>query len=250
MSKCILKVDNLSKRYFTKKREILAIEDVSFDIYDKEITAIVGPSGCGKSTLLNIIGGLDKESGGKISFDDKHNKIGYMFQSDCLFPWLSILDNCLIGLKIQKCLTLENIEYVKNLLSNYGLGEFMDSYPSDLSGGMRQRVALIRTLATKPDILLLDEPFSALDYQARLAVCDDVYKIIKKEKKATIIITHDVGEAITMSDKVIVLTNRPAKIKKIYNIKLTGSSSPLNNRECPEFNKYYKNIWKSIDHHV
>lgn len=159
MSRNILSINNLSKAYYSKDREMLAIEDISLDIKENSITAIVGPSGCGKSTILNIIGNLDNKTNGEIVFKDNKNKIGYMFQTDCLFPWLTILDNCLIGLKIQKKLSVENISYVKDLLKNYGLGEFINSYPSSLSGGMRQRVALIRTLATKPDILLLDEPF-------------------------------------------------------------------------------------------
>lgn len=250
MTNNILTINNLSKTYYTKSGETLAIDNISLNIKENSITAIVGPSGCGKSTLLNIIGGLDNKTKGKITFDKNKNKIGYMFQTDCLFPWLTILDNCLIGLKIQKQLTKENIEYVKNLLSNYGLKDFINSYPSSLSGGMKQRVALIRTLATKPDILLLDEPFSALDYQTRLSVSDDVYKIIKKEHKTTIIITHDIAEAVSIADTIIVLTNRPSKIKKIYNIKLTGASSPINNRTCPEFNDYYKTIWENIDHNV
>lgn len=249
MSRNILSINNLSKAYYSKDRETLAIEDISLDIKENSITAIVGPSGCGKSTLLNIIGNLDNKTNGEIVFKDNKNKIGYMFQTDCLFPWLTILDNCLIGLKIQKKLSVENISYVKDLLKNYGLGEFINSYPSSLSGGMRQRVALIRTLATKPDILLLDEPFSALDYQSRLSVCDDVYKIIKKEKKTTIIITHDVSEAVVMADTVVVLTKRPAKVKKVIDIKLTDAKSPITNRTCPEFNDYYKMIWESIDHY-
>lgn len=249
MSRNILSINNLSKAYYSKDREMLAIEDISLDIKENSITAIVGPSGCGKSTLLNIIGNLDNKTNGEIVFKDNKNKIGYMFQTDCLFPWLTILDNCLIGLKIQKKLSVENISYVKDLLKNYGLGEFINSYPSSLSGGMRQRVALIRTLATKPDILLLDEPFSALDYQSRLSVCDDVYKIIKKEKKTTIIITHDVSEAVVMADTVVVLTKRPAKVKKVIDIKLTDAKSPITNRACPEFNDYYKMIWESIDYY-
>lgn len=250
MTKNILTINNLSKTYYTQDRETLAIDNISLNIKENSITAIVGPSGCGKSTLLNIIGNLDNKTKGEITFDNDKNKIGYMFQTDCLFPWLTILDNCLIGLKIQKKLTKENIEYVKKLLTNYGLKDFIKSYPTSLSGGMKQRVALIRTLATKPDILLLDEPFSALDYQTRLSVSDDVYKIIKKENKTTIIITHDIAEAISIADTIIVLTTRPAKIKKIYNIKLTGATSPINNRTCPEFNAYYKTIWESIDHNV
>lgn len=250
MNKKILEINNLSKTYYTKEKEILAIDNISLDIEENSITAIVGPSGCGKSTLLNIIGSLDIKNKGEIKFLENKNKIGYMFQNDCLFPWLTILDNCLLGLKIQKKLTKENIEYVKELLNNYGLKDFINSYPNNLSGGMRQRVALIRTLATKPDILLLDEPFSALDYQSRLKVSDDVYKIIKQEKKTTIIITHDIAEAVSIADKVIVLTNRPAKIKKIFKINLTDAKSPITNRTCKEFNTYYKNIWESIDHHV
>ena len=237
----ILTINNLSKKYYTKEKEILAIDNISLTIKENSITAIVGPSGCGKSTLLNIIGKLDKPSKGTITY--QKDKIGYMFQTDCLFPWLTILDNCLIGLKIQNKLTKENINYVKDLLKNYGLKEFINSYPKNLSGGMKQRVALIRTLATKPDLLLLDEPFSALDYQTRLSVSDDVYKIIKKENKTTIIITHDIAEAISLADTIIVLSQRPAKIKKIYNIKLTNSTTPINNRTCKEFNTYYKDIW-------
>lgn len=250
MARNIMSINNLSKTYYTRKKEILALDDISLDIKENSITAIVGPSGCGKSTLLNIIGNLDTKSNGEIIFDKNKNKIGYMFQNDCLFPWLTILDNCLIGLKIQKQITKENIAYVYELLENYGLKDFINSYPGNLSGGMRQRVALIRTLATRPDILLLDEPFSALDYQTRLSVSDDVYKIIKKEKKTTIIITHDVAEAVSMADTVIILTNRPAKIKKVYNIKLTNAKTPISNRTCKEFNDYYKDIWENIDHNV
>ena len=244
----ILKITNLTKKYYTKEKEILTIDNISWDIKENSITAIVGPSGCGKSTLLNIIGKLDKQTNGSIIYTK--DKISYMFQTDCLFPWLTTLDNCLLGLKIQKKLTKENINYVKQLLNNYGLKDYINSYPKNLSGGMKQRVALIRTLATKPDILLLDEQFSALDYQTRLSVSDDVYKIIKKENKTTIIITHDIAEAISIADTIIVLTARPAKIKKIYNIKLSNAKSPINNRTCKEFNSYYKDIWENIDHNV
>jgi len=205
----------------------------------------------GKSTLLSILCGLESKSSGNFIFPNAYkNKIGYMLQSDSLFPWLTILENCLLGLKIENRLTDENIEYVKDLLITYGLKDFMESYPGNLSGGMRQRVALIRTLAIKPDILLLDEPFSALDYQTRLAVSNDVYNIIKKEKKTVIMVTHDIGEAISMADKVIILTERPAKIKKIFDISLTNKSSPIENRSCPEFSCYYNKIWKELDFHV
>ena len=250
MSKGILMINNLSKTYYTPSNEIIAIDNLSMKVNENEIVAIVGPSGCGKSTLLNILGGFEDKSSGEIIYPNGEKKIGYMFQTDCLFDWLTILDNCLLGLKIQNKLSDDNKEYVINLLNNYGLGDFINSYPSNLSGGMRQRVALIRTLATKPDILLLDEPFSALDYQTRLAVADDVYKIIKKEHKTTIIITHDVAEAISIADKVIVFSGRPSSIKKVFDINLTDSSTPINNRSCKEFNTYYKQIWESIDHNV
>ena len=173
--------------------------------------------------------------------------MGYMLQNDTLFPWLNILDNTLLGLKIEKNITKENIQKVTRLLETYGLKDFIKKYPNNLSGGMRQRVALIRTLATNPDILLLDEPFSALDYQTRLAVSDDVWKIIKKEKKTTIIITHDIAEAISMADRIIVLTNRPAKVKSIYTIEMKNKQNPINNRKQKEFQYYYDKIWKDID---
>ncbi len=245
----ILKIDKLHKNYHSKDGVVVAIEDISLDIKDGEYVAIVGPSGCGKSTLLNIIGEIDTKSGGDILMNDGM-KIGYMLQNDCLFPWLNILDNCLLGLKIGNNLSEENINYVKELLDTYGLNDFMYKYPSSLSGGMRQRVALIRTLALKPDILLLDEAFSALDYQTRLVVSDDVYKIIRDTGKTVIMITHDIAEAISMSDRVVVLTNRPAKVKKIYEIEMENKSTPINNRKCREFSQYYDMIWKEIDYHV
>lgn len=250
MNNPILTIKNLSKTYYTKEKEILAIEDLSLTVKENSIIAIVGPSGCGKSTLLNIIGNLEDKTSGEILFHDNKNKIGYMFQNDCLFPWLTILDNCLLGLKIRKELTKEKKEYVIKLLENYGLKDFIYSYPNNLSGGMKQRVALIRTLATSPDILLLDEPFSALDFETRQLVSDDVYKIIKKEHKTTIIITHDIEEAIAIADTVIVLSTRPSKIKKIFDIKLTNASTPIHNRTCKEFNDYYKKIWQVFDHEI
>ena len=206
--KKLIEIKNLCKKYYTKDREVVAIGDISLDIYKDEFIAIVGPSGCGKSTLLNIIGKIDYKSSGDIIFNDDI-KVGYMLQDDCLFSWLNILDNCLLGLKINNLLTVDNINYVKELINTYGLNEFMYNYPSNLSGGMRQRVALIRTLALKPDILLLDEPFSALDYQTRLKVADDVYRIIKENKKTVIMITHDIAEAVSLADRVIVLSKRP-----------------------------------------
>ena len=244
----ILSIKNLKKIYHTPKQETLAVENFSFDLKEGEFVAIVGPSGCGKSTILSILSGLEDSSDGNFTF--KNNaKVGYMLQQDALFEWKTILKNCLLGLEINNNLTKENEEYVISLLNNYGLGDFINSYPNNLSGGMRQRVALIRTLALKPDILLLDEPFSALDYQTRLAVSDDVYKILKREKKSAIIVTHDLAEAISIADRVIVLSKRPSVIKKIYDIKLTNKSTPIENRCAKEFAYYYDLIWKDIDHY-
>lgn len=194
MENTILKIDNLKKIYHTTKTEILAIDNFSLNLHNGEFIAIVGPSGCGKSTILSILSGIETKSDGTIQNINNSN-IGYMLQSDNLFEWRTILDNCLLGLEINGNLNEKNKNYVLNLLNTYGLKDFINSYPSNLSGGMRQRVSLIRTLATKPDILLMDEPFSALDYQTRLAVSDDVYNIIKKEKKSVIMVTHDIAEA-------------------------------------------------------
>ena len=240
----ILTIKNLSKIYHTKTSETKAIDDFSFELNDNEFVAIVGPSGCGKSTILNILANLDSKSDGEIIIND-NIKLGYMLQQDALFNWKTVLDNCLLGLEINK---MNNKDYVLKLLNTYGLKDFINSYPNNLSGGMRQRVALIRTLATKPDILLLDEPFSALDYQTRLKVSDDVYNIIKKEKKSAIMVTHDIAEAISMADKIIILSKRPSIIKKIIDINLTDKSTPINNRKAKEFAYYYDLIWKEIDY--
>ena len=240
----ILTIKNLNKIYHTKTSETKAIDNFSFELNDNEFVAIVGPSGCGKSTILNILANLDTKSNGEIIIKD-NIKLGYMLQQDALFNWKTVLDNCLLGLEINK---LNNKDYVLKLLNTYGLKDFINSYPNNLSGGMRQRVALIRTLATKPDILLLDEPFSALDYQTRLKVSDDVYNIIKKERKSAIMVTHDIAEAISMADRIIVLSKRPSVIKKIIDIKLTDKSTPINNRKAKEFAYYYDLIWKEIDY--
>lgn len=247
--KKLLEIRNLKKIYHTKDKETLAVENFSFDIKEGEFIAIVGPSGCGKSTILSILCGLDNKSDGIINVDS-NLKIGYMLQQDSLFEWRNILNNCLLGLEINKNLNDETKNKVISLLKSYGLEDFIYSYPDNLSGGMRQRVALIRTLATEPTLLLMDEPFSALDYQSRLAISDDIYKILKKEKKTMIMVTHDIAEAISMCDKVIVLSKRPASIKSIYEINLENKSTPINNRKDKKFNYYYDAIWKDIDFHV
>lgn len=246
--KKILEVSHLKKYYHTPKEEILALDNISFDVQDGEFISIVGPSGCGKSTILSILSNLIDKSSGDIKINNK--SIAYMLQSDSLLPFLTILDNALLGLKVTKKLTKENKEYVINLLKTYGLGDFLDKYPNSLSGGMKQRVALIRTLAISPDILLLDEATSALDYQSSLIISEDIYNILKKEKKTLIMVTHDIGLAISMSDRVIVLSKRPSVVKSIYEINLNNKSTPINNRRDKEFSKYYEMIWRDLDVHI
>ncbi len=242
----LLEIKNLTKNYHTIEGECEAIKDFNLEVKNGEIISLVGPSGCGKSTLLSIISGLDKEYTGIINKDSKI-KMAYMLQSDALLPWLTIYENALLGLKIKHNMTKENIEYVDYLLDFYNLKDFKNNYPKSLSGGMKQRVALIRTLALKPDILLLDEPFSALDQQSRLIISDDVYKILKKENKTAILVTHNIEEAIIFSDKVVVLSKRPAKIKKIIPIDIANKDSIYERRKDPNFHKYFDNIWKDLD---
>ena len=249
MKKILLEIKGLSKNYHTIDNEIKAIDNLSIDVYENEILAIVGPSGCGKSTLLGILATLENKTRGEI-IKNYDYKIGYMLQTDSLFPWLTVLENTLIGLNIKNNKTKENINNAINLLDKYGLNEFKNSYPNNLSGGMKQRVALIRTLATNPDLILLDEPFSALDYQTRLALSSDMYKIIKNENKTAILITHDIAEAISMADRVIVLTKRPCTVKHIYEIKLNNKTDPIENRKDKNFNYYYDMIWRDLDVHI
>lgn len=248
--KTLLKVDNLSKKYHTDNGEIEAIEDFSYDLEEGSFIAIVGPSGCGKSTILSILCDIEKKSNGTLTFGKDDIKIGYMLQQDTLFPWLNVLENTLLGLRINGSLNERTKNRTITLINTYGLGDFINHYPASLSGGMRQRVALIRTLAINPDILLLDEAFSSLDYQTRLEVSNDVYKIIKKENKTTIMVTHDISEAISMASIVIVLSKRPCTIKNIYKIDLNEYSNPLDKRTDINFNTYYKAIWKDLDIHV
>lgn len=243
----LLQVNNLSKTFYTKKDELKVIDNISFDVFEKDIVALIGPSGCGKSSILNIISNLDKQYKGTIS--KKENiKIAYMFQEDTLFDWLTIYENAVFNLKLTKNLTKENIEYVNNLLRKYKLYEFKDNYPNTLSGGMKQRLSLIRTLSLKPNILLLDEPFCALDYQTKLKIITDVYNIIKEEKITTIIVTHDIEEAISLCNKIIVLTNRPTKIKHTHIIKI--NENPLTIRNTKEFSYYHNLIWEEIEKNV
>ena len=250
--KKILEVKEVSKKYQNKEGEIQALTNINFSIEKGEFVSIIGPSGCGKSTLLSIIAGLEEKSGGEIYIEKEltkgiSSKVGYMLQKDCLLVWRNILSNTLFGLEVKGIKSKENIEYVEELLKKYNLYEFRKKYPSELSGGMRQRVALIRTLAVKPKILLLDEAFSALDYQTRIMVTNDIYSILRKEGITALIVTHDISEAISMSDKVIVLSKRPGTIKNIHKIDFEiEEKTPINCRQSPKFSEYFDLLWKEL----
>lgn len=242
----VLKIDNISYSYHTITGETPAVKNISLTIEKGEFISIVGPSGCGKSTLLSLISGLIHPDSGTIEINGSNN-IGYMFQKDNLFEWRTVYGNARLGLDIQHKATPKNLEYVNSLLTAYGLDNFKNSHPSQLSGGMRQRAALIRTLALEPDLLLLDEPFSALDYQTRLEVCDDIGTILKKEEKTAILVTHDLSEAISMGDRVVVLSRRPCTICDIIPINLSiENRTPLSSRNAPEFKDYFNIIWKEL----
>ncbi|MGL5693170.1 MAG: ABC transporter ATP-binding protein [Peptostreptococcaceae bacterium] len=244
----IVKVTDICQNFYSKEGELEVLKNINFSLKQGEILTLLGPSGSGKSTILNILTKLLVPTSGEVIIN---GNIGYMFQKDHLLEWRNIMDNITIGLEVQHKKTPEAIDRVERLLKTYGLWEFRNMYPKELSGGMRQRVALIRTLSVNPDILLLDEPFSALDYQTRLLVSDDVYKIIKNENKSIILVTHDISEAISMSDKVAILSKRPATIKNIYDIdlKMEGERTPLKTRKVPDFQKYFDILWKELDTH-
>lgn len=247
-----LEVKDLSYSYHSMDGETKALSNISFSVSAGEFLAVVGPSGCGKSTLLSLICGLLKASEGSVLIDGKpmetgDSRIGYMLQKDHLFEWRTIFSNACLGLEIQRNLDEEGRERVRRLLETYGLEDFADARPSELSGGMRQRAALIRTLALEPDILLLDEPFSALDYQTRLAVCDDISTIIREQKKTAILVTHDLSEAVSVADRILILTKRPGRVKDTITIRFPDNAgSPLLRRNCPEFSSYFNDVWKVL----
>ena len=240
----ILRFENVSMRYHTKQGETIAVQDLNFSVQDGEFTAIIGPSGCGKTTLLSLAAGLFKPSSGRIVSSGV--SFGYMLQRDELFPWRTIEKNLYLPLEIKGTDTPENRENALALAEKYGLKQFLKSYPSELSGGMRQRAALIRTLALNPDVLLLDEPFSALDYQTRLNVCNDVYKIIRQEHKTALLITHDISEAISVADKIFVLSKRPAKILSEHVVSFP-EDEPLKRRENKQFAKWFEILWEELN---
>ena len=251
--KPVLKVRDVCLSYHTLSGETPALSHISFDLMPGEFLSIVGPSGCGKSTLLNLIAGLLSPESGSVTLDEKKisagsTEVGYMLQKDHLLEWRSIYRNILLGLEIRKELTPQKLANTEALLKTYGLDRFRDAKPSQLSGGMRQRAALIRTLVLEPELLLLDEPFSALDYQTRLNVSDDIGKILKTSGKPAILVTHDISEAISMADRVLILSARPATVQRIVPIHLDiKDRTPLSSRNAPDFKKYFNLIWKELN---
>lgn len=239
----VLELSNVCKSYISDKSIIDVVDNISFSLEKGEIIAIVGPSGGGKTTILNLIAGLIKPNSGIIKTD---GSIGYMFQRDNLFEWLTIISNVLLGVSIEHKITKQDIDKGMEYLDKYDLSDFAYSYPSELSGGMRQRIALIRTMMLNPNILLLDEPFSALDAQSRIKVSSDVGNIIRNVGLSAILVTHDINEAISLADRVIVLTKRPCKIKKEYIIEI-DTFDPIKRRESKEFSSYFKLIWDDLN---
>lgn len=249
-----LSIHKLNYSYHSMQGETPALKDISFTVKQGEFIAIVGPSGCGKSTLLSLIAGLLEADHGSITFSNLSHtdspKIGYMLQQDHLFEWRTIYKNIILGLELTKKYNQETKDKVEKYMKDYGLWSFRDKKPSELSGGMKQRAALIRTLVTEPDLLLLDESFSALDYQTRLSVSGDIANIIRSQNKTAIIVTHDISEAISLADRVLILSRRPSTILAQIPIQLTlPDESVLASRNAPEFNYYFNQIWKELQNH-
>ncbi len=240
----VLRFENVSMHYHSKQGETIALKDVNFSVSNGEFVAIIGPSGCGKTTILSLAAGLLTPTKGKVI--TQNVSFGYMLQKDELFPWRTIEKNIYLPLEIKRRNTPAQRTRALALAEKYGLKQFLKNYPSSLSGGMRQRAALIRTLSVNPDVLLLDEPFSALDYQTRLSVCDDVYKIIRSEKKTALLITHDISEAISLADKIFVLSKRPASIISSHDIHFP-ETEPLKRRENKEFSRWFEVLWKELN---
>lgn len=247
-----LEACEVSYSYHSMDGETPALSDISFSVHAGEFLAVVGPSGCGKSTLLSLFCGLIKPEKGQILIDgeplnEATSNIGYMLQKDHLFEWRTIYRNAALGLEIQNKMDKDSEHMLHEMLNTYGLGGFENARPSELSGGMRQRAALIRTLALKPDLLLLDEPFSALDYQTRLAVSDDISYIIRKSGKTAILITHDLAEAVSIADRIVVLSSRPGRVKSIIETPFPDKSMrPLERRNSPEFHGYFNLVWNDL----
>ena len=240
----VLRFENVCKHYHSRQGETVAVENIDFSVNEGEFVAIIGPSGCGKTTLLSLAAGLIPPTSGKVKNDGV--SYGYMLQKDELFPWRTIEKNIFLPLEIKRTLSEQTKTRALRLAEKYGLSQFLKNYPNSLSGGMRQRAALIRTLSVNPDVLLLDEPFSALDYQTRLSVCNDVYSIIRSEKKTALLITHDISEAISVADKIIVLSARPARVLAKHDISFP-EDEPLKRRENKEFSVWFERLWRELN---
>ena len=251
--KPLLDVQNVSYTYHTPSGETKALERLSFQVQFNEFVGIVGPSGCGKSTILSLIFGLIAPESGTIQIHEnlktEHmSPIGYMLQKDHLLEWRTIYENALLGLEINHSLDDRHLASVDQMFIDYGLEQFKNARPSQLSGGMRQRAALIRTLALDPGLLLLDEPFSALDYQTRLNVSEDIYTILRKKQKSALLVTHDISEAISFCDRIIVLTHRPGTVREILPVQLTLiNKTPLKARSAKEFQDYFNHLWGDLN---
>lgn len=248
----IVAIEGIRKTYQTVEGEVEALGGITLHMEEGTFLSIVGPSGCGKSTLLDIVAGLEKADSGKVLLRGEEVRgvsplVGYMPQKDELFPWRSIRENVLLGLELKGEKNGARREAVEELLRRYGLADFADAAPNQLSGGMRQRSALIRTLATDPALLLLDEPFSALDYQTRIAVSDDIHAIIRQEKKTAILVTHDISESIAMSDVVAVMSARPGRLKAVHELTEFRGLSPMERRDHPCFRGWFNTIWKELE---
>ena len=246
MEVALLSVENVSVYYHTPQGETVAVRDLSFSVRKGEFVAVVGPSGCGKTTVLSLIMGLNPPSAGQVRFPMGPCPMGYMLQRDNLLEWRTLEKNAVLGLEVQRRLDEESRERTVGLLRKYGLGDFLTHYPGQLSGGMRQKAALIRTLALDPELLLLDEPFSALDYQTRLTLADEVFSIIRQEGKTALLVTHDIGEAVSMADRVLVFSDRPATLKREIVLDFPKELSPLRRREGSAFQEYFAAIWKEL----
>ncbi len=246
MEGALLSLEHVSLYYHTPQGETEAVRDLSFQVQKGEFVAVVGPSGCGKTTMLSLIMGLNPPSMGQVRFPLGPCPMGYMLQRDNLLEWRTLEKNAVLGLEVQHRLSEETKAKTVSLLKKYGLGDFLSHYPSQLSGGMRQKAALIRTLALDPELLLLDEPFSALDYQTRLTLADEVYAIIKAEGKTALLVTHDIGEAVSMADRVLVFSDRPAALKREIVLNFPRDMTPIARRETPAFQEHFAAIWKEL----
>lgn len=253
MNNPIVELEQVRLAYQDRQAETLAVDGLSFVVKEGEFVSIVGPSGCGKTTVLSMLMGLIRPTAGSVRLLGKEpgdrTQVGYMLQRDHLLDWRTVRDNVLLSLQVKHLCTPERCAHADRLLETYGLSAFKDHYPRQLSGGMRQKVALIRTLAFDPSLLLLDEPFSALDYQTRLRVSDEIYSILRKEHKTAVLVTHDIAEAISLSDRILVFSDRPAKLKAEHTVSLSVDGPPSRRRGAKEFSLLYETIWKELEHH-